>query len=101
MSVPEIVERFGVSERTARRHRARGTLPSDSRRKAYRQGRVLTMPAESPLNMHATYAWKQLTIARNAIRNASRSAKVELRDIQLALQIYDDIALLTAEMASA
>lgn len=47
MSVADIVEKFGVSERTARRHRSKGTLPSDDRVKTMKGGQDNNGPSSS------------------------------------------------------
>ncbi len=96
MTVEEIVARYGVSERTARRHRARGTLPSDDRRATYRLGKVITFPARSPLAKNSTHAWKHLIVARNALRKAANSARLEHCDLALALEIYGEVEALTS-----
>lgn len=98
MSVAEIVERYGVSERTARRHRARGTLPSEDRRKFWRRGKIYTMPAESTQKRKFTYAHSHLVAARNNVRNAKRSAYVDESDLAIAMQLYDQLATIDGRM---
>lgn len=88
MSTAELAREFGVSERTARRHRAKGTLPAADRRKGFGGG---TWPASSPRALPCTWAFRQLLPARAAVRRASRVESVSHEELCLAMQIRDDV----------
>ena len=88
MSTAELAREFGVSERTARRHKARGTLPAVDRRKGFGGG---TWPACSPRALPFTWTFRQLLPARAAVRRASRVESVSHEELCLAMQIRDDI----------
>lgn len=96
LTVAEIVERFGVSERTARRHRAKGTLPSENRRKAMRHGKVYTVPAEGNGKRLPPLAHRyDLPMARAAIRRVLKAAHYyNEHDVAMAQEIMEDISLL-------
>lgn len=98
MSVSAIVERFNVSERTARRHRANGTLPSSDRVLTRRNGKIYTVPSHQPDHVRTRY-WSKLStdlyMARDAIRRVSRAECFADADLRLAMQIYDEVAALT------
>lgn len=92
LTAREIAERFGVSERTARRHRARGTLP-DSRRipgadgKTYpRSYRPTRREDTEPCHGH------DLVMARNAIRRAARGEQFTDHDLMLMQTIAQEAA---------
>jgi hypothetical protein len=97
MSVSEIVEHFKVSERTARRHRAVGTLPSSDRVKTIRNGKMYTVPRHQPDHVRTRY-WSRLStdlyMARDAVRRVSSAERFTDADLRLAMQIYDEVAAL-------
>jgi hypothetical protein len=85
MNTKEMAERFHVSERTARRHIARGTTP-DIRRKVGADGK--TYPGSHASYRHGRQPSRQWTplvtdlgMARNAVRRLARAPKFTDEDL--------------------
>ena len=83
LSAREIAVRFGVSERTARRHRAQGTLP-DPKRARGADGKTYPgsyRPARRE-DLEPCHG-RDLVMARNAIRRAARGEQFTDHDFML------------------
>lgn len=97
LSARQIAERFGVSERTARRHKARGTMP-DPLRSVGQDGK--TYPGSyrpSSRETDRTALSGDLVMARNAIRRVARSDTfTDLDAVTLETIVTEAAALLDA-----
>ena len=95
VSAKEVAEKFGVSERTARRHLAKGTLPSANRRKASRYGKVFTVPAPGPSLRDTMCHGTDLLMARAALRRVDRYGdRFNRADLVMAEEIFAELAVL-------
>lgn len=101
MSAKQVAAQFGVSERTARRHIAKGTLPAADRRKASRYGKVFTVPAPGPSLRSSMCHGDDLLMARAALRRvAKRGDRFNDNDLATAKEILDELALLVGAWRS-
>jgi predicted transcriptional regulator len=96
-TVKEIAYDFAVSERTARRHLAKGTLPDTHRKmgphkKSYPAG--MRKAAHEYVYIKQTPLHHELTMAKNAVRRLARANAFNERDIPVLCTIAEEAAAL-------
>ena len=97
MNAKEMAATFGVSERTARRHIARGTTP-DARRTIGRDGKTYAGSPDSYRHGSRsgrpyTPLSRDLEMARNAVRRLARVTSFSSHD-------FDELRTITTEAAA-
>jgi hypothetical protein len=105
MNAKEMAATFGVSERTARRHIARGTTP-DARRKLGRDGKTYAASRDSYRSGSCSACpysalSRDLKMARNAVRRLARATAFSPDDLAELRTIATEAAALWGEWTTA